>query len=60
MQLNNTTQQAQVDALRKLTTSIYQRNYDYHLPSIPIYDGSKDEDFFERLERLETAHLQSG
>ena len=60
MQVNNTIQQTKVDTLRELTVSIYQRNFDHIFASIPIFDGSKKEDLFEWLERLETVCLQNG
>ena len=40
MQLNNTTQQAQVDSLKGLTASNYQRNLHHSFDIIPILDGS--------------------
>ena len=44
MQLNSTTQHTQVDALRELTASMFQRNFIDTFASIPIFDGSKKED----------------
>ena len=55
IQLNNISQQAQVDNLGELTASNYQRNFDYILALI----GEK-RSIFEWLKRLETACLQSG
>ena len=48
-QLHNTSQQAQVDALRELNASNYQRNLDHIFVSIPIFDGSKNETFLNTL-----------
>ena len=47
MQLNNIIQQTKTDALQELTASNYQRNFAHIFASIPIFDGSKKEDFFE-------------
>ena len=45
MQLNNMTQQAQIDALQEVTASNYQRNFDRIFANILIFDGGKMEDF---------------
>ena len=57
--MNNTPQLAQNDDLQELTALKYQRNCDHNFANIPIFDGIKKKDFFEWLERLETAYLQS-
>ena len=36
-----------------------QRNFDHMLASIPIFDDSKQEDFFDRLESLQTVYLKN-
>ena len=38
--------QAHTGALQQLATSTYQRNFDHIFASIPIYDGSDREGFF--------------
>ena len=52
--------QAHTGALQQLANSNYQRNFDHIFASIPIYDGSKREEFFPWLERLEEACFYSG
>ena len=42
-----------------MTACSYQRNFNHIFANIPILLGSKKEDFFEWLERLQTACLQS-
>ena len=52
--------QAHTGALQQLATSTYQRNFNHIFASIPIYDGSDREGFFQWLECLEAACFYSG
>ena len=54
--------QAHTGALQQLSTSTYQRNFNYIFifVSIPIYDGSDREGFFPWPECLEAACFYSG
>ena len=52
--------QAHTGALQQLATSTYQRNFNHIFASIPIYEGSNREDFFQWLEQLEAACFYSG
>ena len=52
--------QTHTGALQQLATSTYQCNFDHIFASIPIYDGSNREGFFQWLECLEAACFYSG
>ena len=47
------------DTLKSLPVTAQQRNFDHIFMHIPVFDGTK-KDFFEWIERLESAGLQSG
>ena len=59
IQQNQAVQIAHTHALRSLTESTQQRNFDHIFMSMPIHDGTNKEGFFECVERLEAACLQS-
>ena len=60
MQDNKTVQRQQLSALAELSNASKQRQYDHIFAAIPIYDGSKREDFFPWIERIEAACWVSG
>ena len=60
VKLSNNTHIAQMEALQNITDSNLQRNYDHILADIPTFDGTKKEDFFDWVERLEAVCVRSG
>ena len=52
--------QAHTGTLQQLANSTYQRNFNHIFASIPIYDGSDREGFFQWLEHLEAVCFSSG
>ena len=60
LQQGQSNTQAHTRALQQLATSTYQRNFDHIFASIPIYDGSNQEDFFPWLECLEAVCFYNG
>ena len=52
-------QEAQTALLQSLAAYSQQRNFDV-FASIPVFDGKDKEQFFDWLERLVSACLQSG
>ena len=54
------TQAQQLATLTDLSNTSKQRQFDHVFAAIPIYDGSKREDFFPWIERIEAACLVSG
>ena len=57
---NNVTQNDQIDALQDLAESTAKRSYDHMFAAIPIFDGTKKEEFEEWLESIETLCVMSG
>ena len=58
--LSSQAQLTQVEALKELTATTAQRNYDYLFANIPTYDGSDPELCEKWLDRLEVACRISG
>ena len=59
MQQNQAVQIAHTDGLRSLAESMQQRKFDHIFMSILIYYGMNKEGFFEWVESLEAACMQS-
>ena len=58
--LSSRTQLAQVEALKNLSDSNIQRNFDHLIAAVPIFDGTDRDMFLDWAERLEILCVRSG